>query len=123
MISTCANPACNRPFHYLRGGRLYRFDAPCGGGHSESIPNGAYATGFGRCAVFFWLCRDCSSRLSLKFNGRAVTATPLQSPIQENTQPPIVSMGEWETDREEVAEAPKAACDSSTPTTRGLNTR
>ncbi len=28
MISNCANPACNKPFHYLRGGRLYRFDAP-----------------------------------------------------------------------------------------------
>ena len=26
MISHCANPRCTLPFHYLRGGRLYRFD-------------------------------------------------------------------------------------------------
>ena len=26
MISHCANPECHRPLHYLRGGRVYRFD-------------------------------------------------------------------------------------------------
>lgn len=115
MISNCANPACNKPFHYLRGGRLYRFDAPRAGGHSEDVSNAVYATSSSRCAVFFWLCKECSSRLSLKFNGRQVTVIPLQSRFR-GTRHPIVAMGEWEINHDEVTEDPKASSVGSTAT-------
>lgn len=94
MISTCANPLCKKPFHYLRGGRLYRFDAPCPHSYSEDVPNAVCATT--RHAVFFWLCRSCSSKFTLRFNGREVSISTLDSPASATTQKPIVALGEWE---------------------------
>ena len=107
MISNCANPACNKPFHYLRGGRLYRFDAPCGSGHSEQAANAVYTMSSSHCAVFFWLCKECSRRLSLKFDGRQVTVRPLNSPFQGNARHPIVAVGEWEINQDRTTAEPK----------------
>ena len=101
MISTCANPVCNKPFHYLRGGRLYRFDAPCPHKYSDNVPNAVCATT--RHAVFFWLCRDCSSNFTLKFNGREVSISALESPASSTAQKAIVAVGEW------VSEAPRSS--------------
>lgn len=97
MISTCANLACKKPFHYLRGGRLYRFDAPCGRELSEDISNAVSSINSRRCAVFFWLCKDCSSRFSLRFNGREVSVTTLGSELRGYARNPVVPSGEWET--------------------------
>ncbi len=96
MISTCANPVCKKPFHYLRGGRLYRFDAPCPHKYSDDIPNAICATT--RHAVFFWLCRSCSSKFTLRFNGREVSITTLDSPASTSDRKPIVTLGEWESE-------------------------
>ncbi len=123
MISSCANPACNKPFHYLRGGRLYRFDAPCGGGHSEHASNAVYATTASRCAVFFWLCNECSSRLSLKFNGRQVTVVPLKVPFRGNARHPIVAVGEWENNHDRATAEPKVSSFDSPATPTALDTR
>lgn len=70
MISHCANPECVRPFHYLRGGRLYRFDirnpsTPC-----IDVSNAICSLKPSHVTVFFWLCEQCSSKHSLKFNFR-----------------------------------------------------
>ena len=123
MISTCANPACKKPFHYLRGGRLYRFDSPCPGTHSEDVPNAVYATNRGRCAVFFWLCNECASTLSLKFNGRELTIVPLTSRSRRKVRQPIVAIGEWEISHDKVAEDNKVSPVGSTETPAALNTR
>ncbi len=96
MISTCANPVCKKPFHYLRGGRLYRFDAPYPHNYSDDIPNAICATT--RHAVFFWLCRSCSSKFTLRFNGREVSITTLDLPASATTRKPIVALGEWESE-------------------------
>src|SRR5512146_683110 len=96
MISTCANPVCKKPFHYLRGGRLYRFDAPCPHNYSDDVPNAICATT--RQAVFFWLCRSCSSKFKLKFNGREVSINTLDSPVSATSRKPIVALGEWESE-------------------------
>lgn len=95
MISTCANPECRKPFHYLRGGRLYRFDAASPAAYPEDVSNAVCATNSRRCAVFFWLCRECSSRLSLKFNGREVSVTPSNSPRRGTLKKSVVARGEW----------------------------
>lgn len=122
MISTCANPACKKPFHYLRGGRLYRFDSPCPDSYSDDVANAVYATKANRCAVFFWLCSECSSKLSLKFNGREVSVMPLKAPFRGNARHPIVAMGEWEIGQDEAA-GPKVSSIGSTATPAALNTR
>ena len=62
MITECSNPECGKPFHYLRGGQLYRFDVrrpvePC-----RDVPNAICASKPSQASVFFWLCGDCSSR-------------------------------------------------------------
>ncbi len=37
--SHCANPRCTLPFHYLRGGRLYRFDITSPSRPCADVPN------------------------------------------------------------------------------------
>jgi quercetin dioxygenase-like cupin family protein len=70
MVSHCANPACRAPLHYLRGGRLYRFDVNSPGQPCHDVPNAICASKPARAAIFFWLCERCSSRFSLKFDLR-----------------------------------------------------
>lgn len=70
MISNCANANCGAPFHYLRGGRLYRFDLrrptePC-----ADVPNAICATKPTHASVFFWLCADCSRKYTVQFSSR-----------------------------------------------------
>jgi hypothetical protein len=46
MISQCANPACNKPFHYRRGGRLYRFEMIGQGAGAEAVSNVQCSSGY-----------------------------------------------------------------------------
>jgi len=55
MISTCANPACNKPFHYLRGGRLYRFDGRTASANRKTVANAVCSISPSHMSVFFWL--------------------------------------------------------------------
>jgi hypothetical protein len=59
MITKCANPACGRPFQYLRGGRLYCFEL-------RRQSRGPIASN--RLAVYFWICDHCADSLSLEFD-------------------------------------------------------
>ncbi len=68
MISHCANPRCTLPFHYLRGGRLYRFDITSPSRPCADVPNAVCTLTPPRPTVFFWLCDECSSKYSLRFN-------------------------------------------------------
>jgi hypothetical protein len=103
MISTCANPACNKPFHYLRGGRLYRFDVASPREHADDVSNTISAMSPNRMAVFFWLCKQCSSRMSLKFNGRQAFVIPVDSPTRGLGRTPVVAVGEYEADERHLA--------------------
>ncbi len=67
MISTCANPACKKPFQYFRGGRLYRFDIRHSRAVASGLPNTVSESRPDRRALFFWLCKDCAATCSLKF--------------------------------------------------------
>ena len=55
MITACANPACNRPFHYLRGGRLYRFDLRAPQCRRRGVSNAISEAAHERTTLFFWL--------------------------------------------------------------------
>ncbi len=70
MISKCANPDCGTGFHYLRGGRLYRFDLrepqePC-----QDVPNAICASKPSQASVYFWLCEECSRQYTVRFSTR-----------------------------------------------------
>jgi hypothetical protein len=64
MLGKCANPSCNVPFRYLRGGKLFLVDlAPKPGDKVD---------GFDRHrphrVTYFWLCDGCSSTMSVSVN-------------------------------------------------------
>ncbi len=95
MISHCANPDCKLPFHYLKGGRLYRFDlrhpsAPC-----TDVPNSICSRKPSHAAVFFWLCEQCSLKHSLKFNVReGLTLAPLTKAVKRHGAAPVVTVAD-----------------------------
>jgi hypothetical protein len=91
MISHCANPDCSMPFHYLRGGRLYRFEvrrpsAPC-----QDVPNAICDVKPSSATVFFWLCETCCAKLTLKFVPKSgVRLVPLSSSGRLSSAPVVV---------------------------------
>jgi hypothetical protein len=60
MISHCANPDCAQPFHYLRGGHLYRFDITDPSAPRADVPNAICSLKLAHATVFFWLCHVAS---------------------------------------------------------------
>ncbi len=58
MISCCANPACGKPLHYLREGRIYVFE-------TVAVAAAAGGTARPRRLEHYWLCGDCSLTLAL----------------------------------------------------------
>lgn len=89
MISECSNPQCGKPFHYLRGGKLFRFDVrrpvePC-----RDIPNAICASKPAQASVFFWLCGDCSRQHSVRFSLReGISIVPLEM-LPEGNDPVV----------------------------------
>ena len=80
MVSNCANPQCNKQLHYLRDGKVYRFDT------SRAAPDGKAAP---KHNEHFWLCGDCIRTLSLepasdgvRVVHRPIRARSTMSPIQ-----------------------------------------
>jgi len=53
MLSKCMNPACAAKFRYLHEGKLFKVQSQPAG--PEDIPK----------VEFFWLCNDCSRKLTL----------------------------------------------------------
>jgi hypothetical protein len=63
MVTNCVNPACERPFHYLRGGRLYRFEL-----RTASVCRTEEHVASKRKTVYFWMCDKCCDEFSLKLD-------------------------------------------------------
>jgi hypothetical protein len=59
MLSKCANPACSKPFRYLRDGKLFEIDST----HNAEMKAGTKKAV--RRVEFFWLCGDCSAELTV----------------------------------------------------------
>lgn len=95
MISNCANRDCKRPFHYLRGGRLYRFDIRHPGTPCSDVPNAICRMKPSHAAVFFWLCEECALKYSLKFNSReGLTLAPVVDAVRRRGGAPVVAVSE-----------------------------
>ena len=61
MVSYCANPACAKPLHYLREGRIFIFDVA----DSASDPYGRRL----HHLEHYWLCGRCCEALLLRREG------------------------------------------------------
>jgi len=57
VVSNCANPACGKPLHYLREGRVFLF-------HIAECAPGSTAAGTPHLE-HYWLCGDCARRMRL----------------------------------------------------------
>ena len=61
----CANPACPTAFHWLIGGKFFRFSEPlCQDCAAKSADS---PTGNHHCVRHFWLCEKCSSIFTLEY--------------------------------------------------------
>jgi hypothetical protein len=58
MIATCANPACNIPFHYFRSGQIFMIEANDVDPRSRTDPPR-------RRIEYFWLCGQCAPTMHL----------------------------------------------------------
>ncbi len=68
MLEKCANPSCNVPFRYLRGGKLYLIDlAPP---RTENVD--PFDRHRPRRTTYFWLCDHCATTMSVAVNGDGV---------------------------------------------------
>jgi hypothetical protein len=93
MITHCANRVCASPFHYLRGGRLYRFDLRRPSTSCTDVPNAICSSKPAYATVFFWLCEPCSTKYSLRFNLRDGTElVPLEAPAAKVGTGPVIAV-------------------------------
>ena len=76
MVSKCANPDCSAPFRYFHTGKLFRADTAFGF-DSRTMGQDAEQSKPPRRLEFFWLCEDCSGKMTLSFNrDSGVTVRP-----------------------------------------------
>jgi hypothetical protein len=70
MLSKCANPECTEIFRYLHAGKIFCL-AP--------TPDIQIAMGMQHPELFerFWLCAECSKKLTLVWGGTEVKVVPL----------------------------------------------
>jgi len=65
MLSKCANPGCFSSFRYLHEGKLFRVETLVDG--SEELFGTEPSKANHRRLEFFWLCSDCASKMTLRF--------------------------------------------------------
>ena len=68
MLNKCANPDCRESFRYLQKGRLFRVE-------EEPQPNSVEP----KDPEYFWLCSECSKRMTLRLDETAGVITVTQS--------------------------------------------
>jgi hypothetical protein len=66
MLAKCTNPSCSKPFRYLHEGKLFRLEA--------GQPNGRSSY---QRREWFWLCDECTSKVTLRVEVGEVVAMPL----------------------------------------------
>ena len=80
MVETCANPACSAPFLYWRGGKLFRCDVKTPSEPCRDVPDQICQLKPVRSSVFFWLCENCCSTMTLRFDPhKGLTIVPLRT--------------------------------------------
>jgi hypothetical protein len=77
MVSKCANPDCSAPFRYFHTGKLFRADTDFGFDRRRTMGQDAEQSKPPRRLEFFWLCEDCSGKMTLTFDEQSgVTVRP-----------------------------------------------
>jgi hypothetical protein len=77
MVSKCANPDCTAPFRYFHSGKLFRADTAFGFDRRRGMGQDAQQSKPLRRLEFFWLCEDCSGKMTLAFDKESgVTVRP-----------------------------------------------
>ncbi len=59
MLAKCVNPACSRPLHYLRDGRIF---------HVEREAPSADSGKLSHHVEHFWLCGECCRSMTVLFD-------------------------------------------------------
>jgi len=83
VFDKCANPSCAKPLRYLRDGRV--FVRLCG---PECMSlDGNCSTEARQChpSEFFWLCRECSRKMTLVLDRGQLVIKPRGSGSQKTT--------------------------------------
>jgi hypothetical protein len=77
MVSKCANPDCSVPFRYFHTGKLFRGETASGFDRRRAMGQDAQQSKPLRRLEFFWLCEDCSGKMTLAFDTESgVTVRP-----------------------------------------------
>lgn len=77
MLSKCANPNCSAVFHYFHVGRLFRYETQSGAPNALEFGADPTVKKSVRRVEYFWLCENCSRRMTLIHQqGAGITAAP-----------------------------------------------
>ncbi len=77
MVSKCANPECAAPFRYFHLGKLFRWETEVGFDRRHTMGEGDEMKKPRRRIEFYWLCENCSERMTLVFEkGVGVSPRP-----------------------------------------------
>lgn len=71
MVNNCANPACGKPLHYLREGRVYVF-AVAG---AQTDARGKHVS----TLQHYWLCGVCSQNMTMIQDAQGIRTAPKPS--------------------------------------------
>jgi hypothetical protein len=80
----CANPACPTAFHWLHGGKFFRFTAEKNGECDSRHAEGAGCKN--HCVKHYWLCEKCSTVFSLACEEGAGVTLKLLWPELSNAE-------------------------------------
>ena len=79
MLSKCANAECSTQFRRLRDGKLFQVQSPYLRGHASEASEQNRRPA--RNVEHYWLCNDCSRRLTLAFDPEGgMIMVPLSAP-------------------------------------------
>ena len=84
MVTKCANPLCDSPFRYFRGGKLFLVDASR---HMASVLQEESTKKTKRKAEHFWLCDRCCSQMAIDLdNDGRVSVRLVESTVGTGSQ-------------------------------------
>ena len=90
MLHKCANPVCPTLFRSLHQGKLFLLETDRSDPQKSRIASTIRKGRTVRRMERYWLCDDCSSRLTLTFQrGRGMVTVPLPA---RNTLPAVVHL-------------------------------
>lgn len=81
MLSKCANPDCSEQFRYLHQGKIFHLTPTP---ELEVLSEDSYEFLYER----FWLCDQCSKKMTLVWDGTQAKIVSLPTPLIPNSEVP-----------------------------------